>query len=670
VKTFCPEISQLLIIILIIVSAFAPFPASGAQGIKVKSVEAYPTFECIGLRLVYEGDSDSNAVANVRYRGIGKTEWRQALPLGRIKGNRFAGSIFFLDSGTDYEVEIEVTDPAGVTDGKRAVPVRTRSERFQEGGGREYYVDPAGADSGEGTAINPFRTIQKAVDHSQPGDIIWVLPGVYREAVEVRTPGREDAYIAIKALKKGVIISGADQNYEDLEKSGRWRAEKEGYIYSTAPGYETRYVAADGERLYHYLTRQEFDNFICGEPGGWYQGKEGKRLYVRLSSNENPDKHSMQIAARDAGFHIKGADYIIIEGFEIRDFGKETPGAGVHLDGAAWCVIRNCSIHGMNSGIMLSEPESEGNLVESCEIWDTSLSRWPWAMTKSRDEEGAGVMSFSGGRGNVVRSCRMYNLFDGLSPSNWGKQWTEALNCDWDVYDNEIFDIRDDVIEPEGPCINFRIWNNYCHDIFAGVSLAPINCGPTYMMYNVLHDHSYLSIKYNGVGPGLCYIFHNTIYTSNQAVDALRSVDRIEGQVFRNNIFCGDGLAINALKRPSAANDFDYDTWYNLDNQWLKSYTGTDEKRLFQFGGETIFSLKTLQDLFGWEMHGLYDDPHFVDAGSGNLKLKSDSPCIDNGQLLPNINDNFKGNAPDMGAYEWGSLLRGRFPLGCQPRGR
>ena len=44
----------------------------------------------------------------------------------------------------------------------------------------EIYVSVAGNDeSGSGTIGNPFRTIQKAINNSQDGDVVIVLPGRY-----------------------------------------------------------------------------------------------------------------------------------------------------------------------------------------------------------------------------------------------------------------------------------------------------------------------------------------------------------------------------------------------------------------------------------------------------------------------------------------------------------
>src|SRR5687768_4378972 len=42
-----------------------------------------------------------------------------------------------------------------------------------------YYVSPSGDDGDPGTKARPFRTIQRAADLVDPGDIVIVMPGVY-----------------------------------------------------------------------------------------------------------------------------------------------------------------------------------------------------------------------------------------------------------------------------------------------------------------------------------------------------------------------------------------------------------------------------------------------------------------------------------------------------------
>jgi len=58
------------------------------------------------------------------------------------------------------------------------------------------------------------------------------------------------------------------------------------------------------------------------------------------------------------------------------------------------------------------------------------------------------------------------------------------------------------------------------------------------------------------------------------------------------------------------------------------------------------------QDKFKKEIHGMLKEAMFTDPAKGDFTLKSESPAVDAGVILPGINEDFKGNAPDLGAIE------------------
>jgi hypothetical protein len=75
----------------------------------------------------------------------------------------------------------------------------------------EYYVATNGDDSGAGTIVDPFRTIQKAASIMVAGDTCYIRQGVYRETVTPANSGAEGAPITFTAYNaESVTISGAD----------------------------------------------------------------------------------------------------------------------------------------------------------------------------------------------------------------------------------------------------------------------------------------------------------------------------------------------------------------------------------------------------------------------------------------------------------------------------
>lgn len=90
----------------------------------------------------------------------------------------------------------------------------------------QYYVAAAVANSGDGTKQSPFKTIQEAARVAQPGDEVIVAPGVYREAVDPRNGGTQEAPIVYRSEEKGAaVITGAEPvtQWEQVEGSV-WKA--------------------------------------------------------------------------------------------------------------------------------------------------------------------------------------------------------------------------------------------------------------------------------------------------------------------------------------------------------------------------------------------------------------------------------------------------------------
>lgn len=78
--------------------------------------------------------------------------------------------------------------------------------------GREYHVSPAGSDKNNGSAKAPFKTISSAAQVAQPGDVITVHEGIYRERVNPPRGGTSGSKrITYRAAEgENVIIKGSE----------------------------------------------------------------------------------------------------------------------------------------------------------------------------------------------------------------------------------------------------------------------------------------------------------------------------------------------------------------------------------------------------------------------------------------------------------------------------
>jgi len=80
------------------------------------------------------------------------------------------------------------------------------------GRGGEYHVALDGSDTNPGTRAAPLRTIQRAADLAQPGDVITVHAGVYRERVDPPRGGTSDTQRIVYRAAPGehVEIAGSE----------------------------------------------------------------------------------------------------------------------------------------------------------------------------------------------------------------------------------------------------------------------------------------------------------------------------------------------------------------------------------------------------------------------------------------------------------------------------
>jgi hypothetical protein len=133
----------------------------------------FPTLQHLAVEWRIEGDDDLDARCTVKHRQAGATDWQegpalQRVPAGTSRGtsqpfswtNRLSGSLFDLEPGTTYEIELTLDDPDGGS-ATRRVHASTRPEPVAAADAR---VRPGG------------RADLNAV---QPGEVLLLADGDY-----------------------------------------------------------------------------------------------------------------------------------------------------------------------------------------------------------------------------------------------------------------------------------------------------------------------------------------------------------------------------------------------------------------------------------------------------------------------------------------------------------
>jgi hypothetical protein len=648
------KISVLLTLALSIISLQNPFglvslggdgpslessqsPQPSLAGLAVFSkMDLYANIETIGVVVTGTGLPKT---AELMYQQEGESAWHSGHPLMRIDKGRLVGSLFGLSPSTSYN--IKVLD--GTTEISGAIT--TQADELQFTPSTVLYVDDDALSGGDGSKSKPFRTIQEGVNRATPGTQVLVADGVYREAVSFPASGEADKWIQVKAEGNGAILDGSETFAGKIWKPYKSNAR----LWFTNIKSPVKYLARDQQRYYMYdnlkgLVDGRGHNKVSMNEG-WYMASNNTQLYVR--SLDDPSKHAWQASRLNRAFDVTGRNWIWIEGFEIRYYGI-TDGCGICAKNASHVVIRGNKIHNLQVGVFINWTGSgdQGNdtRIENNEIYDPSASEWPWSAVKATSMEGTAIV-LRGHIGAIIRDNELHHFFNGIYAGSSAALENSGIAFDADIYNNNIHHIGDDAFEPEGACINQRFRNNTVDTTLVGVSLAPVTQGPVWVLRSSFANYTGSSFKWDLNSDGVVLIYHNTSWTNAKNLNAMSMIHPVHNSVMRNNIFQGNGYAFEAPFIGSTGHDWNYDNWHTTRG------TGGPRFKWAKIPYNTIAELCAATAL---ECNGHEAAPGLVNPGGGDFTLLQSSQNVDRGVIIPGINEDFKGNAPDVGAYESG----------------
>ncbi len=507
------------------------------------------------------------------------------------------------------------------------------------------HVNGSAATGGDGSVAKPFRKIQDAVNQAGPGTQVLVADGIYHEAVTFPASGAAGNWIQVKAEGSSAILDGSTGIAGNAWKSYQSKSN----VWFTKISASIKYLARDGKRFYLYddrsgLLKGRGHNGVTMNEG-WYFEPTTLRLYVR--SLDNPANHSWQVPILNHAFEVTGRDGIWIEGFQMRYYGTRTDGCGVCTLNASHVVIRKNKIHNMQLGIYVNwtgnDEQGNDTRIEYNEIYDPPVNEWPWDAVKSSTMEGTGIV-LRGHIGAIVRGNNIHNFFNGIYTGSSGALEYAAVAFDADIYNNHIYDISDDALEPEGTCVNHRFRNNFIDSTFVGVSLAPITQGPTWVLRNLVTNYTSRGVKWALNSDGKVLIYQNTFWTTSTSANGMDLITPIHNAVLRNNIFQTGGYSFYEVQTGSTGNDWNNDDLYNA-----RASSGPH----FKWENVNYNNVTALCAASGLECQGYEELPGFANPDGGDFTLLASSPNIDRGVVIPGINNDFKGDAPDLGAYEF-----------------
>jgi MYXO-CTERM domain-containing protein len=335
----------------------------------------------------------------------------------------------------------------------------------------------------------------------------------------------------------------------------------------------------------------------------------------------------------------------------------------VRMSGASNMVVRGCKIRTTSSGITFQVGDA---IPRNNYIVDNDVVG---AATWVNDQLGAdGYDRGEGieltGSGHVVCWNHVKGFRDDISLMEYDEAYEQVSI---DICNNDIEEATDDAIEADSAMGNVRVLRNRITNCFDGVSAQPNLGGPSYYVRNVMYNVLYSPFKFHNGTVG-DVVLHNTVVKCGDGFGCYAG-ETWKRAFFRNNIFIGGTGAgtyggygngsgrVLDLADADASCSFDYDGLGSIG-------TGKFEGRI----GDTRFASVATMQSSTTEAHGLQVDMSvfaakvtfpsspFPPGPPPDLRLADGSAALDKGVAIVGLGS-YSGAAPDLGAYELGTVL-------------
>ncbi len=266
----------------------------------------FPTITNLAVEWQIEGDDDLDAVCEMKFRQVGGTEWRDGMPLRRVPAgksqktspifswtNRLSGSVFDLEPGTDYEIELKLHDPDGGS-ATKVVMASTRSEAIAKA--------DAAIKNGTKADLNAVK----------PGEVLLLADGDYGAATFNRDgeQGRPIVYRSTsgKAVFSEISLTGRKWVYlEGLTVNGPVRLNDTEYCVVRRCTIRSQF----GIKAYKpgMMNASIEDNVITGirgwKPEIMGAGGDNEGEGIQFTGSGNVIRHNRVTGFRDCISHME-----------------------------------------------------------------------------------------------------------------------------------------------------------------------------------------------------------------------------------------------------------------------------------------------------------------------------------------------------------------------------
>ena len=551
----------------------------------------------------------------------------------------------------------------------------------------------------EGT---PYPSIQAALDDAGPGDVVRVVPGIYRERVSFQNSGTSDQPVTLQGDGPGVVIDGSspvELVWEPAPEigSGVYRAPLDFFPFTVTANGQTITTLdenrTDDEDASHApLNLKPIywpDAFVNGiGPSGWsgvkalamYRHKE-KELLVRFQDELDPRAMIITVAPKEPVVNTNGQNHCVVRNLTLRN-----AAIGVLIDGSTEAVVERCQIDPADYGVRLD------NGAKDCTVRFNRISLSPYAGSDTYaagswdnwqamkiggfyDRIGISIRQTIGG--HDIHDNYIHDHWDGIDDHGnppWGPQADDPRdNTGLNVHHNLIRDLTDDGMETMGPGIDGQWHDNIVIRAICAFRIKAPRRGPLFIYRNIFLDNKE-DLRNWGQGTQFypeaeVWVYHNTS-TSNTAVTMnyhnLKMPLTTPDYHYLNNLFWCRGWtrSSDAVPLPDWQTDGNVFILATKDfpRPWDAERDRYSEDKIEKTWNQAMAQAAEA----GRELNSTwvgYGPAGFVDPETYDMSLREDSPARQRGQdpvlvadrELPGCSgDYFTGITPDAGALQYG----------------
>jgi len=422
--------------------------------------------------------------------------------------------------------------------------------------GKEYHVAKTGDDNNIGSYSSPFLTIQAAAELAQPGDIITVHEGVYRERVNPPRGGISNDKRIVYQTADGITVSikGSEVVNEWENISGdTWMSTIPNSIFSSFNPYQdtihgdwfhsngrqhhTGAVYLNGYWLYEAAKLDEVLESVR-DKALWFGNVDEQNTTIWAQfKGLNPNKENVEINTRQSVFYPEkpGVNYITVRGFTLEH--AATPWApptaeqigliGTHWS-KGWVIENNTIRYSVCSGITLGKygDEFDNNSGNSSKGYVETIER---ALQSGWSKENIGHHLV---RNNHISHCEQAGIVGSMGAAFS----TISGNEIHDIHMRRLYSgMEMGGIKIHG-AIDMLISNNHIYRTWRGLWLdwmaqgARVSC-------NLLHDNEATQDLFVEVNHGP-FLVDNNMFLSGNGLN-----DISHGGAYAHNLFAGRIIA-------------------------------------------------------------------------------------------------------------------------------